>query len=95
MRVNMGPDTRLSRPTTMVRTPERDAQAPNAAAYVATISGVNASPTRPRTPDTLTINPSNPMPLLVDAVLPAVHLPVIIRSSYAITCAARTHEPLA
>ena len=34
------------------------AHAPNAAANRATISGVSASPTRPRTPETLTINPS-------------------------------------
>ena len=58
-RVNMGPETRLSRPTTTVRTPPRDAHAPNAAAKVARTSGVSASPTRPRTPDTLTINPAN------------------------------------
>jgi len=65
MRVNMGPETRLSRPTTTRRLPLRDAQAPNAAAKVATTSGVNASPTRPRTPDTLTISPSNAISLLV------------------------------
>ena len=32
-------------------------QAPKAAAYVAMTSGVSASPTRPRIPDTLTIRP--------------------------------------
>jgi len=57
----MGPEILLSRPTTMVgvSAPERFlAQAPNPAANLATISGVSPSPTRPRTPDTLTISPS-------------------------------------
>src|SRR5947207_11209659 len=58
----MGPDTLLSRPTTMrgfPREPERaSAHAPKPAANFAIISGVSASPTRPRTPETLTINPS-------------------------------------
>jgi hypothetical protein len=34
------------------------AQTPKAAANVLTISGVSDSPTRPRIPDTLTINPA-------------------------------------
>src|SRR6266536_1928311 len=57
---NIGPETRLSRPTTMRARPPAlaRAQAPNPAANFATISGVSASPTRPRTPETLTINPS-------------------------------------
>ncbi|GMV10777.1 MAG: hypothetical protein AMXMBFR55_25110 [Gemmatimonadota bacterium] len=56
----MGPETRLSRPTTTVRDDERASEnAPNAAANWQAISGVSASPTRPLTPDTLTINPSN------------------------------------
>jgi hypothetical protein len=59
-RWNIGPDTRLSRPTT-IRPSDFGRllhQAPNPAAYCTTISGVSASPTRPRIPDTLTINPS-------------------------------------
>src|SRR5687768_16234746 len=58
----MGPDTRLSRPTTTFGRAPAPAfaatQAPNADAKPATISGVSPSPTRPRTPDTLTISPS-------------------------------------
>jgi hypothetical protein len=43
----------------MTRDDERPTEnAPNAAANWQAISGVNASPTRPRTPDTLTISPS-------------------------------------
>ena len=56
-RWNMGPLTRESRPRTTVRPgPRRRAYAPNAAAKVAITSGVSPSPTRPRTPETLTIN---------------------------------------
>src|SRR5919109_906457 len=58
-RWNIGPDTRESRPTTIERVLARAvAHAPNPAANRATTSGVNASPTRPRTPDTLIISPS-------------------------------------
>ena len=61
MRWNMGPETRLSRPTTMAREGLFPIDhAPNAAAYRATTSGVNASPTRPRIPDTPTISPLTP-----------------------------------
>ena len=53
------PETRLSRPTTIFfEPPLLDAHAPKAAAYCATTSGVSASPTRPRIPETLTIKPS-------------------------------------
>jgi hypothetical protein len=62
MRWNIGPETRLSRPTTTFLFPPRDAQAPNADAYVATTSGVRPAPTRPRIPETLTINPSVDIP---------------------------------
>ena len=76
MRWKSGPETRLSRPSTMARdgvAPLDPAppctvraraidQAPNAAAKRATTSGESASPTRPRTPLTLTINPSYAMP---------------------------------
>src|SRR6476661_664417 len=69
IRWNIGPETRLSRPTTMRRDLPRPPpprapidQAPNAAAYRATTSGVSASPTRPRMPETLTINPLVPRP---------------------------------
>src|SRR5258708_7502923 len=55
----MGPDTRLSRPTTIARDFPRAAdQAPKPAAYVATISGVSENPTRPRMPETLTMRDS-------------------------------------
>src|SRR4051794_1244318 len=58
-RWNSGPETRLSRPTTIRLEPPRcKAHAPNPAAYRAITSGVNASPTRPRIPDTPIINPS-------------------------------------
>jgi len=46
----------------------REDQAPNPAAYRATTSGVSASPTRPRIPDTLTINPSVDMIHLAEVV---------------------------
>src|SRR5258708_26490603 len=55
----IGPDTRLSRPTTIARDFPRAAdQAPKPAAYVATISGVSENPTRPRMPETLTMRDS-------------------------------------
>src|SRR3954468_15062934 len=55
----MGPDVRASRPmTTCFRFPVC-AHVPNAAAQRATISGVRSVPTRPRTPDTLTISVSD------------------------------------
>src|SRR5918992_1609597 len=58
-RWNIGPETRESRPTTIARPLARlAAHAPNAAANRPTTSGVSASPTRPRKPDTLIINPS-------------------------------------
>ena len=58
-RWNIGPDTRESRPTTMLRpSPRERAHAPNPAANPLTTSGVSASPTLPRIPDTLTISPS-------------------------------------
>src|SRR5882672_1020616 len=63
---NIGPDVRASRPTTIDgRTARRPdglpsfAQVPNAAAHRATTSGVRSVPTRPRTPDTLTIRVSD------------------------------------
>jgi hypothetical protein len=72
-RWNSGPETRLSRPSTMARDgaaplPRGRAidHAPNAAAKRATTSGESASPTRPRTPDTLTINPSYAMPAVLE-----------------------------
>src|SRR5689334_9851194 len=62
----MGPDVRASRPTTIDgRTARRPdgrpsiAQTPNAAAQRAMTSGVRSDPTRPRTPDTLTIKVSD------------------------------------
>ena len=59
-RWNIGPETRLSRPSTTAPRPPAlaTAQAPKPCAKRATISGDSASPTRPRTPETLTINPS-------------------------------------
>src|SRR2546423_5793384 len=64
---NMGPDVRASRPMTILTGRRADgptgvpsfAQVPNAAAQRATISGVRSVPTRPRTPDTLTIRVSD------------------------------------
>lgn len=64
---NMGPEVRASRPTTIDgRTARRPdgrfpslAHVPNAAAHRATTSGVRSVPTRPRTPDTLTIRVSD------------------------------------
>src|SRR3989441_2833985 len=63
----MGPDVRASRPTTTDgltarrpdgRIPSR-AHVPKAAAQPATTSGLRSVPTRPRTPDTLTIKVSD------------------------------------
>src|SRR6267142_5619696 len=63
---NIGPDVRASRPTTIDgRTARRPdglpsfAQVPNAAAHRAITSGGRSVPTRPRTPDTLTIRVSD------------------------------------
>src|SRR2546427_7023807 len=65
---NMGPDVLASRPSTIraalpfPRPPSPFpicAHVPNAAAQRATTSGVRSVPTRPRTPDTLTIRVSD------------------------------------
>jgi hypothetical protein len=53
----MGPETRESRPsTTVFPGPRRSTYAPKAAAKCAITSGVSPSPTRPRTPETLTMS---------------------------------------
>ena len=53
--VNIGPLVRASRPSTTSGLPASRAQAPSAAAWRATSSGVRSVPTWPRMPDTLII----------------------------------------
>src|SRR5688500_7890387 len=78
-RTNIGPEVRESRAmTTLARTSGfpgafSDTYAPKAAAKCAMISGVSASPTLPRTPETLTIRSrgiSNAMLIIVARILP-------------------------
>src|ERR1700704_4134509 len=57
---NIGPEVRASLPRTTRDLPfPALAHIPNAAAHRATTSGVRSDPTRPRTPDTLTIRVSD------------------------------------
>src|SRR5512140_2668535 len=57
--VNIAPDVRASRPSTTHFPPRERTQAPSAAAWRATSSGVRSVPTWPRSPDTEIISVSD------------------------------------